>query len=168
MFYDIYGLSTQRDAVTVERFLNHFCDRAQLEPLVDTWLQVWPNEKYQTPEVERPLHSIAELLAYAVANPSHAFVFYNQKGLRDDVTCMILQFTYDAKVVFGISIETNTVDGTDTYAQAITVEAEIRHITGATKSYIAAEYPPAQDEEEFDADITTWQNGRSRYRADGH
>ena len=30
-YYDIYGLSLQRDKETVERFLNHFANRDKIE-----------------------------------------------------------------------------------------------------------------------------------------
>ncbi|MDO7877108.1 hypothetical protein Q5H93_20350 [Hymenobacter sp. ASUV-10] len=153
MFYDIYGLSLERNSATVERFLARFCWRAGLEPLTDTFLQVWPREKYPTvPMVELDIHSIAELTDYAERNPTHGFNFYTQVALRSDIKTVIIKFTYDAKVVFGISI----TDWGDNYSQAHAIEKEIREITQAYKSYISLEYPPADDEEEFDEDMIVW------------
>jgi hypothetical protein len=60
MFYEIYGLSRGRDAATIERFLHHFCQREQLEPLVNQWLQVWTSDGRFLDEAERPLTSVAE------------------------------------------------------------------------------------------------------------
>jgi hypothetical protein len=157
MFYDIYGLSKERNGPTIERFLSHFCDRNALDPLVNKWIQVADNEQYQVPEVELPLYSIADLIAYAVQNPTHCFVFYNQEALRPDVTCVFLKFTYDGKVVFGISIDETDSNLEDNFPHARTIEAEIIRLTGAYKGFIAIEEPPAKDEEQFDEDRAAWQ-----------
>ena len=156
MFYDIYGLSMGRDESTIEAFLRHFCYRDHIEPLQDQWLQAWPKEQYHIPElIELPLTSIADMVAYAMRHPTHGFVFYNQVALRTSVKSAIVKFTYDGKVVFGVSI--SNAD------QALTVEAEIKQVTQAYKSFIAVEYPPANDEEEFDADMLMWQDTREDY-----
>jgi hypothetical protein len=162
MFYDIYGLSQERNGPAIERFLSHFCDRNALDPLSDKWLQVAENEQYQVPEIELPLNSIADLIDYAVQNPTHCFVFYNQEALRPDVTCVFLKFTYDRKVIFGVSIEETGINLEDNFPHALTIEAEIIRITGAYKSFIAVEEPPAKDEEAFDADREAWQSIRDR------
>ncbi|RSK23968.1 hypothetical protein [Hymenobacter metallilatus] len=166
MYYDVYALSSKRDATTVENFLSHFCDRSLLEPVVDRWIHVSANEKYHTPEVDIPLHFIAELIAYAVANLNHAFNYYTDEGIRDNIDCVIIQFTYDGKVVFGISVGCTQDAGGDNIAQAIQVEAEIRQVTGAYKSYIAGEYPPARDEEQFDTDVAMWKELRDSFEQD--
>lgn len=154
---DIYCLSEERNTATIERFLAHFCQRPALDPLTDTWLQVRPHEKYPAvPEVEFLVHSVAEVINYAVRNPTHGFNFYTQVALRPDIRCIIIQFTYDAKVVFGISI----VGGG---SRAFTIEDEIKQLTQAHKSFIATEYPPADDEEEFANDAAMWQGLRSYY-----
>lgn len=162
LFYDIYGLSRERNGPTVERFLSHFCNRTALDPLSDKWLQVAANEHYQVPEVELPLQSIADLIAYAVQNPTHCFVFYNQEALRPDVTCVFLKFTYDGKVVFGVSIDETGSNLVDNFPHALTIEAEITRLTSAYKSFIAVEEPPAKDEEAFDAARAAWQGIRNR------
>jgi hypothetical protein len=160
MFYDIYGLSKERNELTIERFLSHFCDRNALDPLSNQWIQVADNEQYQVPEVELPLHSIADLIAYAVQNPTHCFVFYNQEALRPDVTCVFLKFTYDGKVVFGVSIDETGSNLEDNFPYTFTIESEIIRLTDAYKSFIAVEQPPAKDEAEFDADREAWQGLR--------
>jgi hypothetical protein len=163
MFYDIYGLSSERNAPTVERFLSQFCDRYALDPLSDTWLQVAASESYQVPEVELPVASIADLIDYAVQNPTHCFVFYNQQALRPDITCVFFKFTYDGKVVFGVSIEETGFNLEDNFPHALTIEAEIVRLTGAYKSFIAVEQPPAQDEAQFDVDSAVWQSTRDEF-----
>lgn len=157
MLYDIYCLSRGRDAATIERFLQHFCYRDQLEPLVNQWLQVWVKEQGFLAEVERPLLTIADLVDYATQHPTHCFVFYQQLALRAGVQSVILKFTYDAQVVMGVSLAEKQADGTDNFARALQIEADIRRLTGAPKSYIAVEYPPAADEHEFEKDIAMWQ-----------
>lgn len=162
-FYDIYGLSLRRDETTVERFLKHFCYRESIEPISEKWIQVQSSEKYQVSEVELPLNSIAEMLEYAICNPTHCFVFYNQVALKAEIKCIILKFTWDEKIVFGISIEEWTASGTDNYLQARIIEAEIKLITESYKSYISVEYPPASDEEEFNEDVVMWRNIGDNY-----
>jgi hypothetical protein len=160
MFFDIYCLSTERNAPTVERFLGRFCERERLDPLHEVWLYVMPNEQYGVLEYhEFSPASVAEVITYAVAHPTHCFSFSSQAALRPGITTLHLQFTYDGKVVFGVSIE--EMDG---YHQAQVITAEITHLTHAYKGYIAVEYPPACDEEEFDADVLMWQNIGEDYR----
>jgi hypothetical protein len=154
MFFDIYCLSTERNEPTVERFLRRFCEREQLDPLPETWLYVMPSEKYQVLEYhEFSPASVAEVIAYAVAHPTHSFGFSSHAALRPGITTLHVRFTYDAKVIFGVSME--EMDG---YHQAQAFAAEITHLTHAHKSFTALEYPPACDEEEFDADVLMWQN----------
>jgi hypothetical protein len=160
MFYDVYGLSRKRDAATIERFLHHFCYRDQLEPLVDQWLQVWVKGTGFLDEVERPLTTVDELVTYAVQHPTHCFVWYQQFALRGDIKSVILKFTYDEQIVFGISLAEGQADGTDNFAWALQVEAAIRQLTEAHKHYIAVEYPPADDEQEFDVDVAMWRQIR--------
>jgi hypothetical protein len=160
MFYDIYGLSRKRDAATIERFLQHFCYRDQVEPLVNQWLQVWVKGTGFLDEVERPLTTVDELITYAIQHPTHCFVWYQQLALRGGIKAVITKFTYDGQIVFGISLAEGQVNGVDNFAWALQIEAEIRQLTEAHKHYIAVEYPPAGDEQEFDTDVAMWQQIR--------
>ena len=157
MFYDIYCLSRGRDAATIERFLQHFCQRAQVEPLVNQWLQVWTSDGRFLDEVECPLTTVAEVVAYATAHPTHSFVWYQQQAVRADLYSVLLKFTTDAQVVFGLCIAERQVDGSDNLPQAQQLAAELWHVTAAHNSYIAVEYPPASSETEFEADRAMWQ-----------
>lgn len=156
MFYEIYGLSQGRDAATVERFLHHFCQREQLEPLVNQWLQVWTPDGRFLDEVERPLTSVAEVVSYATAHPTHGFVWYQLHAVRADLHSVLLRFTSDAQVVFGLCIAEQQPDGSDNLAQAQQLLTELRHVTAAHNGYIAVEYPPAATEAEFEADRAMW------------
>ena len=44
------------------------------------------------------------------------------------------------------------------FPRARLLEAEIRIVTEAYKSYISVEYPPANDEEEFYTDVAMWKD----------
>lgn len=158
MYYDIYGLSRGRDAPTIERFLQHFCQREQLEPLINQWLQVWTPEGRFLDEVERPLTTVAEVVAYATAHPTHCFVWYQLHAVRADLHSVLLKFTTDAQLVCGLCIAAGNPGGEDTLPQAQQLEAELRQVVGAHNSYIAVEYPPADSEAEFEADRVAWQS----------
>jgi hypothetical protein len=47
-YYDIYGLSRQRDKKTIEKFLNYFSIREKIENREGQEIAVYKNEKYKT------------------------------------------------------------------------------------------------------------------------
>ncbi len=156
MFYDIYCLSRGRDAPTIERFLQHFCQRKQLEPLVNQWLQVRTPEGRFLDEVERPLTTVAEVITYATAHPTHCFVWYQLHAVRADLHSVLLKFTTDAQLVCGLCVTAWDSREEDNLPQAKQLEAELRQVMGTPNSYIAVEYTPADSEAEFEADRVMW------------
>ena len=72
-----------------------------------------------------------------------------------------MKFTFDDKIIFGISIEENSLTDEgqliDNYDKALEIQKEIQELTNSTKTCIQFEYAPADDEEEFDSDIKLWQ-----------
>lgn len=167
-FFDIYALSRHRDVATIERFWATFCDRPRLELVEDYEIRVASSKKYGLLGVEVLVNSLTELIATGVNNPDYSFAFYNSHSLepnnihnlRPDLKSVFLKFTFDGQVIFGLSIDECLVNGKTSYSYASKLACELEILTKAHKTYIAYEYPPADDEEEFDEDVDMWQNLR--------
>jgi hypothetical protein len=166
--YDIYGLSKQRDRVTVEKFLNHFSFREKIENRVGQEIIVDKNEKYEIVEIIIPVSTLSEVINVGFENLNFGFSFYVSNNLKEKISCIVLKFTFDGKIIFGVSIEENRVnsDGslTDNYDKAFEIEKMISELTNSIKTSIQFEHGPSDDEEELDRDIEVWRkmNGEKR------
>lgn len=159
--YDIYGLSHNRDVETIEKFLDHYCVRDKEEKRTEEEIQVWGNSRYGIEEILIPIATLSEVINYGVNNPDHGFVFYISNHLKGDIKSIILKFTYDKKIIFGVSIEEKIyISGNliENKENAIKVLNQIVHLTSSYKSSIQFEYPPSDDEDEFDESIKMWSN----------
>lgn len=161
-YYDIYGLSVQRNKETIEKFLNHFAYREEIEACEGQEIAVYKNEKYNTKEICRPINTLTEVINFGTENPNLGFAFYISGSLKEDVKSIILKFTFDSKIIFGISVEEKRLIGnrklTNNYERVLEIEKSIAEITNSKKTSIEFEYPPSDDEEEFDSDIEMWRN----------
>ncbi len=166
--YDIYGLSRQRDKVTVEKFLNYFADRNKIEDVEGQEIAVYKNEKYNTEETWIPVRTLTEVIDFGLENSNLGFTFYIGKNLEKGISDIILKFTFDGKIIFGISVEENRIgdDGKliDNYDKALEIEIKIAKLTNSTKTSIQFEYAPSDDEEEFDSDIEIWKDMKEEKR----
>src|SRR6218665_44889 len=161
-YYDIYGLSKKRDKETVEKFLSHFSYREKIENREGQEIAVYKNEKYKTEETWTSIHTLTEVINFGLENQNFGFAFYIGDNLKEGINHIILKFTFDGKVIFGISVEENRIeDGgklIDNYDKALEIEKTIAQVTSSAKTSIQFEYPPADDEEGFDQDIEMWRN----------
>lgn len=160
--YDIYGLSLQRDKETIETFLSHFTNREKIEDREAQEIAVYRNEKYDIEETWTSISSLTEVIDFGLKNKSFGFAFYIGDNLNEGINHLILKFTFDGKMIFGISIEENRLSGDgkliDNYDKALEIEKTIRDLTNSTKTSIQFEYAPSDDEEEFDIEIELWRN----------
>jgi hypothetical protein len=161
-FYDIYGLSKNRDKKTIEKFLNHYSHREKIENREGQEIAVYKNEKYKTDAIGTPISTLTEVIDWGVKNQNLGFAFYIGDNLREGINHIILKFTFDGKIIFGISVEENRlVENSkliDNYDKALEIEKKIAELTNSTKTSIQFEYAPSDDEEEFDSDIEMWRN----------
>ena len=161
-FYDIYGFSKKRDKETIENFLSFFCFRDKVECREGQEIRIYKNDKYGIDEIIIPIETLSEVVNYGINNSDHGFAFYIGDNLKRGVDEIILKFTYDGKMIYGISIEKNllTEEGnlTDNYGKAQIIEKEIAVLTYSTKTSIQFEYPPSDDEVDFNRDIELWAN----------
>lgn len=161
-YYDIYGLSRQRDKRTVEKFLNYFSIREKIENREGQEIVVYKNEKYKIGETLITISTLTEVIDFGLENKNFVFAFYIGDNLKKGINHIILKFTFDGKIIFGISVEEKKIEYNgnliDNYDKAIEVEKAIAELTNATKTSIQFEYAPSDDEEEFDSDIEIWRN----------
>lgn len=161
-YYDIYGLSKQRDKTTVEKFLNYFSIREKIENREGQEIAVYKNEKYKTEETWKAIRTLTEVIDFGLENENFGFAFYIGDNLKEGINHIILKFTFDGKIIFGISVEENKIDDNgnliDNYDKALEVEKAIAELTNSTKTSIQFEYAPSDDEDEFDSDIEVWRN----------
>ncbi|MNJ91919.1 hypothetical protein D3C87_95740 [compost metagenome] len=163
-YYDIYGLSAKRDKETIERFLEHFTHRDLIEDREGQEIFVMSNEKYGQEDFSIPVKTLSEVIQFGIDYPDVGFCFYigTRSNLKSGIGDVLLKFTFDAKVIFGVAIEDNTLleDGSQAsnFPNAVKIKEQIEALTEAYKSSIQFEYAPADSEEEFDADIEIWKN----------
>ncbi|MEA5257880.1 hypothetical protein VB264_08785 [Arcicella aquatica] len=160
-YYDIYGLSKQRDKVTVEKFLDYFSYRDKIENREEQEIFVYKNEQYDVEETWTSIRTLTEVIDYGLIHRNYGFAFYIGDYLKKEVSHIILKFTFDEKIIFGISIEEKLLKNgslIDNYDKAFEVEKLIIELTNATKTSIQVEYAPSDDEDEFDDDIELWKN----------
>ena len=159
-YYDIYGLSNQRDKETIEKFLIHFSNREKIENVEEQEIAVYKNEKYKVDETWIPVNSLTQVIDFGLAKDNHGFAFYIGDHLKNGISHIILKFTFDGKIIFGISIAENQLSESgkliDNYDKAVEVEKSISVLTNATRTSIQFENPPSDDEEEFDREIGIW------------
>lgn len=154
--YDIYSLS-ERNKRYIERFLRHFCDRGMIENRAGHEITIDGHEKYGVPAQSIPVSSLTEVIDYGVSHPTHGFTFYvSDHLLTRAIKGVILKFTYDGKIIFGVYIEVYKplLFGwlTHNIRLARRLEKEVALLTNTIKTSIHVEYAPADDEEEFDSD----------------
>lgn len=159
-YYDIYGLSRQREKETIEKFLTYFSIRERIENREGQVISVFKNEKYKTEETYIAIRTLTEVIDFGLENRYVGFAFYIGDNLKEGIGHIILKFTFDGKIIFGISIEENIIDDRgkliDNYDEALKVGRAIEELTNATKTFIKVEYAPSDDEDGFDRDIEVW------------
>lgn len=161
-YYDVYGLTKKRNKKTVERFLTYYSFREKIENRVGQELLVYKNDKYKVEESITTINTLTELIDFGIKNNNLGFVFYIGDNLKKGIDHIILKFTYDGKIIFGISIEEKKLNEKgeliDNYIKALEIERSIAMITKSNKTSIQFEYAPSDDEDEFDSDIELWKS----------
>jgi hypothetical protein len=158
--YDIYVCSNKRDKKTIERFLNHFANRKLIEDQSNCEIFIAGSDKYNIDESSVKVNSLTQILDFGIAKKEIGFAYYISNNLDERINHIILKFTFDAKIIFGISIETKRIAPTgnllDNYKQALTIEQEMCELSNSIKSSIQVEYAPSDDEKEFEEDKKLW------------
>jgi hypothetical protein len=168
MELDVYGLTRQRDAATLNRFIDEYFDRAANadrggEELLPEPLDAYAGEMENQQDVE-PSLTLAHILELGLAHPRRAFTTYLTclpTFHQAEIEQVILGFTRDEQLVLGLSlapIYTSTwdVDEAAEHAQAL---ALLTHLAEAYQCRLGLgllETPPPLSEAEFRQPIETW------------
>ncbi len=164
-FYDIYAISKNRDKKTIEKFLEYFSFRDKIEDRSGQEIRVYKNEVYEVEDKVIIINTLSEVVDCGVINRIHGFTFYIGDNLKPEINSIILKFTYDEKIIFGVSVEEKDKSKKDNYAHAYSIEKEIVRITNAYESSIQFEYAPSDDENEFYEDKKVWEQMNEEKRS---
>lgn len=113
MALDVYGLTRQRDAATLSRFLDEYVDRAANEDRGDEELELepldWRPEETKARWEWVPSLTLDHILELGLVYPRRAFIAYlkclpacQEAGIER----AILGFTRDDQLVLGLSVST--------------------------------------------------------------
>ena len=150
-YYDVYGISKHRDRKTIECFLSAFCHRGEVESQEGTVIGMLANEKYRVAEIELPVNTLTEVVDFGLQNSGYGFSFYIASGLIN-VKMVILKFTYDGLIIFGVSIEEMDDNWVDNLPKARELAVKIARLTQSYKTSIQFECGTADDAGEFEED----------------
>ena len=101
MFWlDIYGLSDKRDKEIIEMFLSEFAYRDQIEARAGDIVTIFSNEKYNVNKEDIPIETTTDLINLGVKSRGKGFCAYFHRGLKPDITSLLLKFTYDDKIIY--------------------------------------------------------------------
>ncbi|PWV87368.1 hypothetical protein DFQ01_1612 [Paenibacillus cellulosilyticus] len=113
--YDLYVLSSLRDRNSLNNFINRFSDRQSCEDLKDEELMILPHgisDDVSTNFDEYdwvPAVDISNVVEIGMKKPFKGFRFYlNSK--EDYISKLILSFTTDGYVIYGLSIDSELKD----------------------------------------------------------
>jgi Tfp pilus assembly PilM family ATPase len=163
-FYDIYGFSKHRDKQTIEKFLTYFCCRDKIENVEGQEIAIYHNDKYKVEEQFIPGSSLTEVIEFGIKYSNYGFAFYigTREHYEKDINGVILKFTFDGNIIFGISVEEQRLNEQstliDNYDKAVEIEKRIAELTNSVKSSIQLENAPSDDEEEFNLEAELWRN----------
>ena len=157
-FYDIYGFSKNRNKETIDKFIAHYANRKEVENCGNCELVIQKYKKYISNELLIPVKTLSEVIDYGIKNKNHGYAFYLPlTGLKEDIKSVILKFTYDSSIIFGLSIEAESDSEEDNYLRAFELETEMRELFFTVETSIQFEYPPSEDEEDFKESKKAWE-----------
>ncbi len=155
-FLDIYGLTKNRDAATIDRFLDTYVDREASEDRGDEELMLAPLDdsadlgRLEDAEWEPALtltHSIERGLAY----PRRSFTIH-LKSKRADINGVILSFTKDDQLVLGLYIDDEGMWAENALRAKALLDQLVEHCR-CYLGWIVAEEPPPASEAAFRAAV---------------
>ncbi len=167
-YIDIYTLTNNRDKKTIESFLSNYTDREAIEDQKDGELMILPNdrnrksinsdEKY----VWTKAISVTNSINIGLADSENCFTMYLSSN-KKDIDLVILTFTQDGKLILGLSIfEYQDDDSTiDNYELAETLCRKIENDYSGVFSYFGLEASPANNVEEFLAEMKIWKPSKN-------
>ena len=163
-YYDIYGITKRRDINFIEKVIKYYGDRDALENQEGSEILLDPHDKYEQKEANIPIKTLGEVIKYGVEHPTAGFSFYlGKKTLRSPHTDLILRFTYDCKLIIGVSVEDTDEQGNDNLYTAKQVELALKDLLTTEKTFVQLECAPPDDENDFDEETEASKNYGNQY-----
>lgn len=157
MFWlDIYGLSDKRDKETIEIFLSEFAYRDKIEDRAGDIVTIFSNKKYNVNKEDISIETTTDLIDVGVKNSDKGFCAYFQSGLKPDITSLLLKFTYDNKIIYGVSVDESNKTGAMNVSEKLIKDFHVKDVS------IEFENPPADDEAEFYKNKEEWKDTLDR------
>src|SRR5690348_16601558 len=156
MALNIYGLTRQRVATTLNRFLDEYVDRAANADRGDEELMLEPlaphSGERERPEGQwewewEPPRTLDRILEWGLAHPRRAFTAYltcppacHETGIER----AILGFTRDDQLVVGLSVYSGQEEADETRAHELL--AHLAEVCGCHLGLILLETPPLSED----------------------
>ena len=134
-FYDIYVLSGDRTRIAIDRFLDQFAPRRE-DSATD-----YEVPQYASTPVAVFQHA-HELIDYCVVHPHETHAIYWRSLATGDPAHVIVFFTSDAAVIFGLSVSRDPQRWLDTLLE----------FAKSDRGYVGFEEPPPITTAEFHAE----------------
>jgi len=142
---DIYVISKHRDRDSIARFLETWVDCETSNDRGDEELMLLPpgmsNEPDYLPEWEwDPAHTLGHIVQRGLDQPPRAFAVY-LKPRNQTLSGVILAFTTDSRVVFGVSLD-DADENAVNLANAKRILNTLARDFDADAGYVTCEEPP--------------------------
>lgn len=159
---DIYILLDRRDQESIERFLNMYTCREDIEDLGDGELFILPKGKKRSEMTKDdyawvPAKTLTSALNIGLSDTKNCFSLYlnsNVQGIEN----VIITFTQDAKLILGLSINeySDNKETLENYDLANQLSSSLLKEFDGKASYFALEGCPADNEEDFFNEKKIW------------
>jgi hypothetical protein len=133
-FYDVYVLSADRARIAIDRFLDRFA------PQHEESASEYEIPQYSSPPVSVFRHA-HELVDYCVVHQHEAHAIYWRRSAAGDPAHVMVFFTSDAAVIFGMSVSRDPQRWLDTLLE----------FAKSDSGYVGFEEPPPTTIAEFHA-----------------
>lgn len=70
-------------------------------------ITIFSNEKYNVKQEDIAIETATALIALGVKNTNKRFCTYFHDGLKPGIASLLLKFTYNNKIIYGVSVDEN-------------------------------------------------------------
>ncbi len=153
MNYNIYGLTTQRNRQILDLFIDHYCNRSDVEDRKDEELMILKKTLPETCDKDSETHywkksdNLTNHFNIGLEPKNHCFALYID-AIKPDINQVIIKFTSDGKLILGLCVDAGE-NGDKPLAEAIKTLNELKRNYGINADLILIETPPPDNEVQF-------------------
>ena len=136
---DIYTISNNRNNENIEKFLLKYVDRKIIQETKDFEVDILNNNTHRNIK----LKSFNDLIGLGLSDFKNCFTIYLSSAILE-IKSIILSFTADGKVIFGISIDEN-----NNYEFAEKLSVDLKSNNFGIESFFDIESIPAINMKDF-------------------